>query len=272
VNHFLSNLFKIQGQKRTLFFAFGIVFFLALIYFVNLRRNQWGLVEVGEVARGPVIEAIYGLGAVTAENTFQVKIGLTGTVEKIFVKEGEDVRKNQPLLSIKGSAKFFAPFDGRVTSVPFRVGETVYPQTLLMTLMDLRHHHILVSLDQQSAMKVKAEMPVTMNFEGFRHDKIKAKVTSIYPNDNQFFIRIDSDAIPATALPGMTVDVAVEVARKENVIYVPFSAVQRDTLVVGKSSHHTREIKVKTGLIDGANIEIVEGDLQEHEKVYLRLK
>ncbi len=240
-----------------------------LVAGLGIRRARSAYTEVGIVKKGRVVEAVYGLGTVTARHTYQVKLGLTGQVKKVFVREGDAVKKGDKLVAVEGAASFYAPFDATVTSVPVKEGETVYPQLVLVALTDLNHNYIVVSLDQRSAMKVRPGMPVMLSFEGNRDQTRTAKVASIYPNDGQFLVRIDSDAIPKSALPGMTVDVAIQVGAKDDVLVAPVAAVQKGFLIIGKDR---RRVAVTTGLVDGAGVEILTGEVRENEPVFVRAK
>ncbi len=66
-----------------------------------------------------------------------------------------------------------------------------------------------------------------MSFENLREQKLNGKVTSIYPKDGQFFVNIEVQDMPAEVLVGMTADVAIQVAKKDNVLQVPLVAVRQ---------------------------------------------
>ncbi len=256
-------------KRSTLLFAALALVLTLLVAGILIRRSKASYMEAGSIKKGRIVEAIYGLGTVTARNTYQAKLGVTGRIRKLSVKEGDTVKKGDPLVSVEGATTFTAPFNATVTSLPFKEGETVFPQLTLVTLTDLSDTYIVVSLDQRSAMKVRAGQPVALSFEGNRDQTVSAKVASVYPNAGQFLVRVDSDAIPASALPGMTVDVAIQVATKENALIAPVSAVQKNTLIIGKSR---QPVSVTTGLIDGSYVEILSGEVKENDRVYVRAK
>src|SRR5262245_45042462 len=79
--------------------------------------------------RGNVIESVYGIGTVMANRTFQFKPGIINTVHNLFVQEGSVVKKGDRLLELDGGLIVQAPFDGTVTSLPFKVGENVFAQS-----------------------------------------------------------------------------------------------------------------------------------------------
>src|ERR1019366_6475874 len=48
---------------------------------------------------GPMVESVYGIGTVTARHTYQLKLGVSDTLQKLFIQEGDTVKKGQRLLS-----------------------------------------------------------------------------------------------------------------------------------------------------------------------------
>jgi hypothetical protein len=64
------------------------------------------------------VESVYGIGMVTATRSFQLKLGVTSTIRRLFVREGDQVRRGQQLADLDG-VPFSAPFDGTITLLPF---------------------------------------------------------------------------------------------------------------------------------------------------------
>lgn len=77
--------------------------------------------------RGPIVEAVYGLGTVAATRTYDLKLGVTNRVERLFVTEGQKVEKGAKLLAMLDGGVQRAPFAATVTALPFKVGETIFP-------------------------------------------------------------------------------------------------------------------------------------------------
>ena len=67
----------------------------------------------------------------------QVAAPIPGAVTKIHVKEGQEVKKGQPLLvleAMKMQTTVNAPVDGKVTDILVKTGETVEPKDILATV------------------------------------------------------------------------------------------------------------------------------------------
>lgn len=265
-------LAKQKKQKKILFILFILFIIISIAGIIGFyyKKNQAGYIDIGVAKKGDIIDAVYGLGSVTAVNTYQLKIGVTGKIGNLYVQEGQKVKKGDKLLSILGETTFLAPFAGTVTSLPYHIAEIIFPQTTILTLTDLTRNYVLVSLEQESALRVKPKQEVVMNFEGQRDQKIYGKVTSVYPNESQFYVRIDSNNFPSNILPGMTVDVAIKIMEKNNAILVPASGVQSNKKVMVLREHRKILLPVKTGIIDSGFVEILSQNVQEGDHILLR--
>src|SRR4051812_30531659 len=112
-----------------------ILIIIPILVKTNLSKSDANQVT-SPIQKGDIIEGVYGIGTVMANRSFQLQIGVTSVIEKMFVKEGDHVKKGQPLMVID-TITSRAPFDGVITSLPYKVGELVYMQFPILTLTDL---------------------------------------------------------------------------------------------------------------------------------------
>ena len=75
---------------------------------------------------------------------------------------------------------------GLTVNVPVPVGENLFPQTVILSLIDLNHLYLEVSLEQQGAMKLSIGMKSEISFEFFRNKKMIGEISTIYPKNDQF--------------------------------------------------------------------------------------
>jgi hypothetical protein len=134
------------------------------------------------------------------------------------------------------------------------------PGSPLLTLMDLNRTYVLLSLDQNSALRMKKDLKAQLSFETLRGKLLHGTVESIYPSNGQFLARINVKEIPPEILPDMTADVAIEVSRKEKALLVPLSSVNDGMVTVLRNGKKQRS-KVVIGAVDGAWGEVLEGDI-----------
>ncbi len=217
---------------------------------------------------GSVVESIYGLGTVTADQIYHFRSGVVLEVRKIFVKEGELVQPNDPLAQLENNV-MRSKIHGTVTAVAIREGELVPPQIPLITVTNLEHLYLEVSLEQQSVLRVQKDQRVLISFETLRNENFNGIVKSVYPRDNQFIVRIELKDWPAGVLPGMTADAAIIVGEKKDALLIPLRS-----LVAGKVTrlrNRKKElISVKLGVIDGEWAEVVSDNINIDDELITR--
>lgn len=255
--------------KKTAFIAGGIL--LVLILGIGAWIYQSQTLPTAQVRRGAIQEAIYGLGTVRSSQIFEYKHGVTSHIRKIYVTEGQNVKKGDSLLLTEGSSVVQAPFEGTVTSLPFHEDENIFPQVVLVRLENLKTRYIEVNLEQQGVLRVRPGLKARMSFENLRGETYMGNVESLYPLAGQFIVRINSSQLPDEILPGMTVDVAIEVQTKENVLLVPVAALNNGQITI-KRNGRKQKLSLKVGLIDGEWAEVLTGDIQESDDVILPRK
>jgi macrolide-specific efflux system membrane fusion protein len=236
---------------------------VALIYFRGTG------VDTAKPKIGPVLEAVYGLGTVVAPHTYQLKTGVNLVLKKIFFKEGDRVPRGARLVQFDESSETRAPFNGIVTSLPFKEGENIFPQIPVVTLVSLEDLYMEVSLEQQAVLRVRRGQAARVTFESLQSQRFDGKVTSVFPKDNQFIVRIDLDQFPQGALPGMTADTAIEIGRRENALSVPVRAIADGKVTVLRTGHR-KKIPVQIGIVDGQWAEVVSGDIKPEDELLLR--
>ncbi|MEK6578910.1 MAG: efflux RND transporter periplasmic adaptor subunit [Bdellovibrionota bacterium] len=224
-----------------------------------------------EAKRGPIIEAVYGLGTVVAAKVFRVKVGVTLTIRKIFVREGDRVKAGTVLVSFGEANVQRAPFDGTVTAILFKEGENVFPQAPVLSLMNLEDLYVEVSLEQQGALRVRPGLKAVLSFESLRGQKFEGKVRSVFPNEGQFLVHIDIQKFPPGILPGMTADVAIEVERKSDALLVPVAAVVGGRIFINRNGKKEK-VAVQLGTVDGEQAEVIGGDLSPGDQIFLQRK
>jgi multidrug efflux pump subunit AcrA (membrane-fusion protein) len=219
--------------------------------------------------RGDMVEAIYGLGKVKTDNFYEVKLGIISTVEQLYVREGDKVKKGDKLVRMENNTIFRAPFDGTVTMIAFRESQSVFPQQTILRMEDLNNKYIEVSLEQQGALRVRKGQPVRVIFESVRGDVLTGKVDSIFPRNDEFLVHVRVAGLGANVLPGMTADVSIEVGRKENVLQVPLSGISSGRVTVLRGDKKV-VVPLKIGSVDGNWAEVLEGDIRPGDKVIVQ--
>lgn len=229
-----------------------------------LRSRQAG--EWQEPRVGPIVEAVYGVGTVSAWNSFTLKVSIPMVVKKLYVVEGQQVEKGQALLQFSDGPAYRAPFAGTVTAVNYKLGETVTPQMTVLSLSDLKRSFMQVSLEQSGALRVRKGQQALIHFEDIHMGSLSGTVESIYPQADQFLVRISVPEFPEGVLQGMVADVAIQVARRDRVPQIPVSALKGQECSVLRAGK-VLKLRLKVGASDGKSAEVLDGQLEAGDKV-----
>lgn len=234
-----------------------------ILFLIACKKN-----EVVRPSQGTIIEAVYGLGTVESDNVFHAKAAIISFVKEFYVKEGQDVLKGQKLFLLDSDVLIRSPISGRVTDLPLTIHENVFPQTTILTVVDLKNIFLSVSLDQEAALRLKKGMKAEATFEFFRNKKLVGEVETVYSQNDQFISKVRFSKWPEGILTGMTADVSFEISRKESAIIVPTKAITNGYLTIKKKGK-TQKIKVNVGLKDEDRTEVINPHLSEEDEVIL---
>lgn len=254
-------------NKKYLGLGGGLVLLLLVILLIFKQSNKESLT----IARGSIVEAVYALGTVKPLQSYSLKFGISASIKDLFIEEGQFVTKGDPLLSNDSGIVFKAPFSGIITNLTLSKNEIAMPGVPILELIDMKSAFIQVSLDQESALRVKANQKAQLSFESIRGHVYEGNVERVYPSHGQFIVRINSPKLPEGILAEMTTDVAIEVSRKENVILVPLIAADKGKIIRIRDGKKSK-IEIKLGAINSEFGELVEGDLVENDEVFVNRK
>jgi macrolide-specific efflux system membrane fusion protein len=254
-------------------FVLSVVIVLALAALAFYFR-MWSQLSQGiltePIQRGPIVQSVFGIGTVTGIKSFQVKIGVTSSLDHLYVLEGDTVKKMAPLAKLNGVI-FRAPFAGTVTFSPFKEGENLIASSPILTLVDLSKRYLLVSLEQQGALSIRKGQKAKISFDSLREQSFDGIVRSIYSNDNNFLARVDVDQLAPQILPGMTADVAITVDVHDALI-IPVAAVDQGHVWLKNGRGLPKKIEIKTGVVDRAFVEVESADLHPGDRLLIRTR
>jgi multidrug efflux pump subunit AcrA (membrane-fusion protein) len=236
--------------------------FLLIIMLFSCQKNTIHPIK------GEIVEAVYGLGIIKSENSYNARAAILSSIKEFYVTEGQDVMKGQKLFLTDQGSLTTAPFAGRITDRLVPINENLFPQSVILKLVDLNHLYLEVSLEQQGAMKLSRGMNAEISFEFFRNKKIAGTISTIYPKNDQFIAKVLIDKWPKGVLPGMSADVAFEVERKKNATLIPVKAISNGHIVVLKKNKKVK-IPVQVGLLDQESAEIISPDFSPGDEIIL---
>jgi macrolide-specific efflux system membrane fusion protein len=242
-----------MNNRKILFLVLPVILILlGLSYFIWQKQNK----NVVHPQKGNVIESVYGIGIIRAHQKFHAHIALTAVLQKLMVKEGQNVQKGTSLFQTSQGNIVRSPIAGLVTNIFFNEGEIVFPQADILVIQNLKDRYIEVSLEQQGAIKVRPNQQANISFEGLGSEVVSGNVTAILPQDDKFIVHVTSPELSSHLLPGMSVDVTFNISEKKDAILVPINAVNNNQITI-KREGKKKKFFVKTGLKDGDQIEII---------------
>jgi len=218
--------------------------------------------------QGDIVEAVYGLGTVESDEVYNARSGQQVTVQEFYVVEGQDVKKGQRLFKIDQGVLLSSPIAGRVTQIPANARENISPQSLILNVTNLDKLYLSVALEQHAAMKIRTGLKTEVSFEFFRDKKIEGVVDSFYPKNNEFIARVRLGKIPQGVLPGMTADVAFEVARKAGATLLPAKALSNGHILLRRGGKKER-VAVQVGMSDSDRVEVLEPALSVQDEIVM---
>lgn len=236
-------------SKNRLWLALGLLVVLLLsagAWFRSRATTEWIAPR-----KGPMAQAIYGLGTLISEREYQLKPGISGTLEKVYVREGDTVIEGAPLVKLLEAPAYRAPFAGTVIAVPYQAGENIFPQLPVVTLVDLAHQYLSMTIEQASALLIRPGQKVRISFESLGDQLFHGTVRSIVPKQGQFAVWVKPESLPAGVLPGMTADCGIVLREIPEAVQVPARAIRNGKIRVRDAKGDVRELPFELGSTQG---------------------
>jgi HlyD family secretion protein len=177
-----------------------------------------------------------------------------------------------------------APVPGTITQVDIKVGELATPSKEVMVLQDIGDLHAEADASEANVAALQIGQPIDYTFDALGPDQhFQGKVLTINPASTvisgvvDYLVKGSLDNVPGIK-PGMTVNMTILVAKKDNALAVPSTAIinknnNQYVRVVDDSKNKTyHEVQVRTGLqADGGLVEILSG-LNDNQEIVTYLK
>ena len=185
-----------------------------------------------------------------------------------------------------------APIEGRVISKNYKVGDKIgnnsgqsNSSTSLATIYDMSEYTFRMSIDETDITRIEVGQEVEVSAEAFDGENFSGTVTGIslessvsngvstYPVE---VTMSDTDKL----LPGMNVDAEIVIDSAKDALLIPADALMRGNRVYVQDETVTeaegsvpagfRAVKVETGLVNDDYVQIVSGELEEDDVVYIQ--
>ena len=268
---------------------FTMLSIIWLIYlFIDHRQTPSFVRKTAIVKRMDLNEKISIVGNVEPEKKTIITAPFNGYVQKMYVKIGDKVKKNAPIVSLRETLQSFnqfyypirAPFSGTTVHVLKEEGEFVTKNNVedyLVRIDKLDNLYIEFDVPELYRLKVKTGQKAVIKISTILNKQYKGVIESVSlaakhqvvwrENDN---IEFESKArildVDKKIHPGMSAIIDIISAEKTQVLALPHEFISRENnaFFVVMEDNQKRDIKV--GVQNEFYFEITEG-LQEGEKV-----
>ncbi|MEI7904263.1 MAG: efflux RND transporter periplasmic adaptor subunit [Candidatus Firestonebacteria bacterium] len=258
-------------------------------------------VKVKEVKKGDIIEKLAEVGKLEPVSSVKVKSNVTGTVKKLLVDDGTQVKSGQLLAVIlpgREAEKYLASevraaASGVIIEKAVEEGDMVTSGlseysggSVIMSIADMSKMLVKVDINEVDISKVKVGLPAKIRVEAYSKKEFMGKVTKISPmaklstdgKINVFKTEVEVTTKTTELRPGMKTVVEIKLDERKDVIIMPIEAVfeekdpeteiNEQVIYILKPDGKYERRGVKVGLFDDNNIEVLEGAV-EKDKVAL---
>jgi macrolide-specific efflux system membrane fusion protein len=288
----MNTKFKIKNIK---WMALATLIILALIILVIGLKSKDEMYDKEVVKPGSFKVQIITTGTVKSENEVEVKVPISGRVEKILVTEGQRVKKDQVLFYISSSERaalldaarargvdefkeweqnykmtpIFAPIDGTIIQKRFEPGQTFSAESTVLVMSD--RLTVKAKVDETDIGRILSDQKAEIVLDAYQDKKIAAKVDQIAfdavieNSVTSYVVDVLPKKAPAYMRSGMTANVTIDIASKDNVISVPIAAIfykEDKSFVLLENSHGDNspiEREVKLGITQATRAEVTDG-------------
>jgi len=176
-------------------------------------------------------------------------------------------------------ATLVAPFAGTISTVNVKEGQWMPLNATAMQIVDLSTLEIKVDTDEVNVAKVKPGQSAIITLDAFPEQSFDGQVSRVGTVGTtaqgvvNYVVTVSLAATDASVKPGMTANVHIIVARKDNALLVPARAVRasgKQKVVQVLRGDQVEEVAVEVGLGNENQVEIVKG-LQEGDEVVINV-
>ncbi len=179
--------------------------------------------------------------------------------------------------------EIYSPISGIIISADKEEGEAISgtnsaaQATTIMTVADLSQMVVEVNVNEVDIGKLKSGQGAGIALDAFPEERFKGKIISIAPSSEisegivTYLVKVKVDKPERYLKPGMSAEVEIFAAKREDAILVPQSALQekdgKNYLRI-KRGKEFKQVEVKVGLITEESVEIISG-VKEGEEIFL---
>lgn len=290
------NLSKLKNKKTVIVLIIIVVLFATLKVLKQRKaKKKASAVIVTEIQPKitDIKKYISTNGIVEPQNRIAIKPSIAGRIEKIFVEEGDKVRVGQILAYMSSMERaalldaarsrgqdqykywektykpiaLISPIKGEIIARFFEPGQIISLADAVLALSD--RLIVKADVDETDIGSIKKGQRALIILDAYPDKKIEGTVSHvsyesmIVNNVTVYKVDIILDKVPDFFRSGMSANVDILTAYREQVLTVPINTIKqkedRKMVLVKTSKKDTEKRRVETGLSDEQNVEIISG-------------
>jgi len=295
-------------KKLGIFFIAFIILAGSVFYIAGMKRQKTTNEVVKEISpvMGSIRTFISSTGTILPKNRLEIKPPVNGRIERILVKEGDEVKigdilawmsstERAALLDAargKGEQDFsywetaykpiplIASIDGEVIVEKIQPGQTVTASDPVMVLSD--RLIVRAQVDETDIGKISLDKKAIISIDAYPDTKINSIVEHIYyesqtvNNVTIYEVDIVPEEIPKFFRSGMNASIDFIGQSNDNALLIPAEAVYKEkdvSYVLVKQSEDAQPVRaaVKLGISDDKNVEVLSG-ITKDDKIIIKSK
>lgn len=278
-------------KYKIIFFVFVVIIIVGLYqYFAYYKDKQNIQYEKVLVEQKTFTVSINATGSVEPMNKVLIVPPIAGRIDKIFVEEGETVKKGQQIAVMSSTSRaavldmitsdnkdeyekwnniflptpIVAPVDGLVIKKNIVNGQTVNLQSELFVISD--QFIVKAFVDETDIGKIKEKMVALVSFDAYLNQSFEAIVNKIsyqsmlVNNVNIYPVELVFKDKISFLRAGMSANVDFVIYTKDNALVIPVWAVDgQENTTVTIMDVNKREINIQLGMSNGEYVEVLAG-------------
>jgi membrane fusion protein, macrolide-specific efflux system len=196
----------------------------------------------------------------------------------------EKARKNvQTVIAQINARTIFAPFDGKISKVDARVGEVVTFEKVIARVAQDGDFLIEARVPESDIAKVTMDMRAQITFDALSPDEIfDAEVVEIALSSTtvqdvvSYIVKFHLAKTDDRLKDGMTANIDIETAKKENVLLLPFRALVKEGgktyAEVKRGENQLEKVEVATVLEGDEGLVEIKSGLKEGDEIVISTK
>ncbi len=289
-------------KRKNIFILSGAVILIAAAGLGYLTVTDSGdnarTLETARPERATITQAVSTTGVVEPQNRLEIKPPVSGRIDEILVREGDQVKTGQKLALMSASERaalldaalekgeeelaywkeaykptpLYSPIDGEVIVRAVEPGQTVSTSDAILVLSD----RLIVSaqVDEIDIGRIKVGQNARITLDAYPDVRIPARVDHIayesktVSNVIIYDVDILPEKVPKVFRSGMSTNVEIIEEEIENILTVPARAIREGrrgpyVLVAADGGNEPEVRKVEIGLSDGARTAVLSGINEE---------